>query len=147
MYYEHGFSCFYSIIHPYNPSSLLGPLDGTYCLHRTVITGWPKLVCPCVGVHGRKSLMSLSLLGRSSLFYLVCQTSGQPKLVCPGVGVNGRMSLISLSDKWLWSCCFVGCWFLDWFKTECIILVQLTSSFSPSNLLKSKCCSYIVLLT
>ena len=50
------------------------------CPHRTdVFAGWPTLVCPCVGVHRRITLMSLSLFlqqGPACLFHLtwmVCE--------------------------------------------------------------------------
>ena len=65
-------------------------------------TGFSTLVYPCVGVHLRMSLMSLSLLHLqcpTCLIWMVCVMGG----------------------KWPYSCCFVGCCFQELFKIACNI--------------------------
>ena len=53
-------------IHPYQPLFLVSSLDSILCQHTDLMnvtfTDWPTLVCPCVRVPWRTSLMSLFLL-------------------------------------------------------------------------------------
>ena len=53
----------------------------------------------------------------------------------------------AMGSKWPYSCCFVGCCFLDFFKTARRILVSSTSIFFPSVSLTSKWCIYTVVPT
>ena len=72
-----------------------------------VSIGRPALVCPCVGVHEKISLMNSSLLLQqlpaclARLTWIVCEMGG----------------------KWPYSHCFVWCCFQDLFKTARCILV------------------------
>ena len=67
----------------------------THCLHRAdeckFFAGWITLVCPCEGVHWRKSLMSL--------FLLLWQW---PECLTHLTGMVFKMG-----GKWPYSCCFV----------------------------------------
>ena len=67
----------------------------------------------CEGVHGRISLMSLSL----------------PSQQCPACLVGLIWMVLEMGDKWLNSCCFVGCCYRNLFSIARSILVQFLSSF------------------
>ena len=83
-----------------------------------VFAGQPILVCPCVGVHWRTLLMSLSLFLQQCLACLVCLTW----VVC------------EMGGKWLYGCCFVGCCLQDLFKTPHSILCTSHLTISPGVL-------------
>ena len=70
-----------------------------------VSAGWPALVCPCVGVYKRRSLMSSSLLIQQS----------------PEQLVSFILMVSVLWGKWSYSCCFVRRGFQNSFKTACSI--------------------------
>ena len=71
-----------------------------------VFVSWPILVHPCFGFH-RTSLMTSFLLFQQYPTCLVCL----------------NWVVFEIGGKWLYSCCFVGCYFQDLFKTACSILV------------------------
>ena len=66
-----------------------------------VFATWPTLVCLCVEVHRKTSLMNLFLLLQQWQVNLVHLTW----MAC------------KMEGKWLHSCCFVGCWFQNFLKT------------------------------
>ena len=80
---------------------------------KNVFAGRPIQECPCVVVHKRTLMMTLSFLCQQCSACLVCHTL----IVSKTVG------------KWPYKCCFVGYCFQDLFKTVYGILVNLSSSF------------------
>ena len=72
-----------------------------------VLAGRPLLACPCVGIHRRTSLMSLSLLLQ----------------LCPAGLVRLTWIVYEMGSKWPYSFCFVRCCFKDLFKITRSILV------------------------
>ena len=99
--------------------------------------GQLTLVRPCVGVQGRTSLMSLSII----------------LLLCPACLAYLIWMIYEMGDKWLYRDCFVAFCFQDLFKSStsyyflqiCLNLPILL--FSPGVLLKSKWCNHTVVLT
>ena len=73
-----------------------------YC--RSVLICQPTLTRPCEGVHRSSLIMSSSLMSFSLL------------------------ESLEMGGKWLYSCCFVRCCFLDFFSIARSILVQFPSS-------------------
>ena len=67
---------------------------------RSVFASRPTLLRPCVGVHRRTSLMSLSLLFQK----------------CPSYLVRLTRIFFEMGCKWPYSYCFVGCCFYDFSK-------------------------------
>ena len=116
-------------IHPSLPVITLGKsCADTGCRLEliNVFMGWPTLVCPCVGVHRRTSLVSSSFLPQqfpACLIWMVCKMRG----------------------KWPYSCCFVRCCFQDIFNAASLCSSHLP--FSPGVTRKSKCCDPTVVLT
>ena len=86
--------------------SLTGPPNYIQNQHRAEVSFcWSTtLVCPCVGVHKRTLLVSLSLPIQQYSACLVWR-------------------LYEMGGKWLYNNCFVRCCFLDLFKTACSIIV------------------------
>ena len=74
---------------------------------------WPTLLCPCVVVHSRTSLMNLSLHSQQCSGYIGRLT----KIVC------------EMRGKWPYNCYSVGCCFQHLLQIACSILALLTSSF------------------
>ena len=99
--WNHRFLLLFFVIHPYRPSLPIGrPYKADLSpAHLVLLLSWPTwvfagcpaLVCPCVGVHQRTSLMSLYLILRQCSAYLVWLTW----MVC------------EMGGKWLYSCSFV----------------------------------------
>ena len=56
-------------ISPYGPSLLAGPLTQTRC-KKKFFAFQPTLVCPCVRVHNKTSLMSLNYFSKRALLAL-----------------------------------------------------------------------------
>ena len=83
------------------------------CPYRAVLIGHRTLEHPYKGVHWRTSLMSLSLLLHQCLTCLV-------RLI---------WIVLEMEDRWLYSCCFVGCCFQDLFSVAPSILVEFLLSF------------------
>ena len=52
-----------------------------------------------------------------------------------------------MRSKWLYSCCFEGCCFMDLLKTAHCIFASLSSSIFLGVLFGSSCCSHTVVLT
>ena len=69
--------------------------------------GRPTFAWPCVGVHRRTSLMSLSLLLQQ----------------CPACLVRLTWIVIVMGGRWLYSWCLVGFCLQDLFNIACSILV------------------------
>ena len=96
-----------------------------------VFAGLSTLVCPCVGVHSNKLLMSLSLFLQQ----------------CPACFVHFTWMFCEMRGKWPYSCCFLEYCFQDLFKTACSIIGLFPFSFLFSNILsESKWCNYTVVL-
>ena len=57
--WQHGFLRVALVIRSYRPLLFLNSLNG-YTTDKGVFAGYPILVCPCVGVHRKMSLMSVS---------------------------------------------------------------------------------------
>ena len=74
-----------------------------------VLAGRPASARPCEEVHRNISLMSSSLLLQQCLACLVRLT----------------WIVFVMSDRWPYSCCFVGCCLQDLFNIACSILVLL----------------------
>ena len=110
---QHGFLLLFLTICPYHPSHLLSPLDCTQCSHRT-----DKYVF----AGWRKLLMSLSLLLQQWSVYLSWMVS-------------------EMGDKWPYNCWFVGCCFLNLFKTTCNILVYFPCSFFSRQVVQQYTCT------
>ena len=130
MYWWHRFSWIFLTICSYQPSLLLGPLDCIQCPHMYVFACQPTLVCSCVGVRKRTSLMSLSLLLQQRLEYFVSLTW----MVC------------EMEGKWLYTCCFVGYCFQDFLKQHSTFLSSFHLVFSPNILLETRWCNHTVVL-
>ena len=91
----------YLAITPYRSSLLAGPQGYTLYPHRAVVCRF-KLVTLLLlshvkGVHRSTSLMSSSLLLQQ----------------CPACLVRLTWIVFVMGDRWLYSCCFVGCCLLD----------------------------------
>ena len=78
-----------------------------------VIFGGPTMACPGEWVNTRASLMSSSLLLQ---LYSTCL-------------VNLIWMVLEMEGRWLYICCFVGCYFQDLFNIACNILMHFPSSF------------------
>ena len=98
--------------------SLVGPLDGILGPHRDdeFFAGLSTLVCPCMEIHRRTSLIC------SSLLFQQCH-------VCL-VRLTGMFSEMII--KWSYSCCFVNFCFQECFKTACSILEKFSSNSERS---------------
>ena len=106
--------------------SLLAGLPG-YILHphkAAVLAGRPTFARPCEGVHGRRSLMSSSLLLQQ----------------CPACLIRLIWMVFEMGGRWPYICCFVGCCFQDLFNIARSILVQLLSCFFSIRLSASIWC-------
>ena len=96
-----------------------------------IFDGHPTLVCPCVIVHKRMSLMHLSLVLQ----------------LCPAYSVHLAWIVWEMWP-YIWVFFGGGCNFQNLFKTAYSILVYFPSSFFlPSISLKFKLCNYTVVLT
>ena len=78
-----------------------------------VFPGQLTLVCPCVGIHERTSLISSSLLHQ----------------LCPAGLVCLIWMICEMGGKWPYSGSFMGCCFQDLFKTARSILMLFSSNF------------------
>ena len=78
-----------------------------------VLGGQLTLAHPCLGIHRRTSLMSLSLLLHQ----------------CPACLLRLTWVVCEMGEKWLYSCCFVLYCFQDSFKVARTVLVYFPSSF------------------
>ena len=87
-------------------SSRLYPVSAQSC-GAQVLAGIPAFACPCEGVHWSILLMSSSLLLQQCPACLICLT----------------WIVFVMGGSWLYSCCFVGCCFQDFFNIAGRILV------------------------
>ena len=89
-----------------------------------------SLVCPCVGVLVRMSLIILLFL------YQPCQAclDHLAWMVCV------------MGDKWRCSSCFAECYYQNQFKTVHRILVQFLCSFFFQQVCLSKWCNHTIVL-
>ena len=85
----------------------------SWCMY--VFSGWQSLVAPYVVVYARTLLMRWSFLLQNCRSCFVCLNW----IAC------------EIDGNWLYSSCFVGCWFQDLLKTSYNILVLFScGSFS-----------------
>ena len=87
-------------------SSGLHPVSAQSCC-MYVRAGHPAFAHPCERVHRSTSLMSSSLLLQQ----------------CPACQVCLILIVFMMSDRWQYSCCFVGCCLHDLFNIACSIHV------------------------
>ena len=87
-------------------SSRLHPVSAHYCCIY-VLADRPAFARPCEGVHRSMSLMNSSLLLRQ----------------CPVCLVRLTWIVFVMGGRWLYSCCFVGCYIQDLFNIARSILV------------------------
>ena len=114
-------------IHPYRLSFLESSLDDIKCSY-SVLAAWSTLVCPCVGVHWRTSLMS----------------SAQPVLQVLFVFLTWFVwwKVSDCTAAVLWGAAFGIC-----LKQHVTSLCSSHQAFSRSALQKSWCCIHTIVLT
>ena len=81
----------------------------------SITSSWSSYPCSFMWRSTLKNVTYEIILAPPAVSYICCSSN------LDGLREGGRCPCI---------CCFVGCWFQDWFNITCSILEQLLSSFA-----------------